>query len=140
MASGIRNGTAARTSRNTAPRGAHLRIVAPLALLPAVLAAGCTTGSSIAYETCDDILPEILELSQEDAVASILDVYDISTVSDDIDAYESGDIDLPQGSEQVRLLVCQGDAALSNGESIRVEFDLRVDSKDELFLYYQVAE
>ncbi|MFZ5869630.1 MAG: DUF4190 domain-containing protein [Actinomycetota bacterium] len=89
------------------------------------------------WPTCDELVPEVVSLSESDIYVSILQVYGVSTTSDQTAAFDAGQVTIPEGQNMVSVLDCTGTAALDDGTEAPLDFSLEVDVNDELFVAYE---
>jgi hypothetical protein len=103
----------------------HRLITAAIFLATLVLSIGCDIQTPQSIQTCEDLEPEIIRLSEEKSGpfrAEILKLYNVELVS------ESGD-----------EMTCRGDARLSTGgdELEPIEFYLFTDAEGDTFFGYK---
>ena len=99
-------------------------------------------GGTSGFYTCEDVVPEVIALSEEqqgEFTPAIIEVYDVKTAKDRQQEYVEGTVGFPSGENQVMILRCRGDAALDTGEEAPIVFELLVDKKDQLFVFYRDA-
>lgn len=94
--------------------------------------------------TCDDLIPEVISISEEQAgefTPAILQIYDAAVSADRIDDYNSGSLAIPEGQNRVEVFTCSGTAAFDDGTEEPISFSVQVDSNDDLYVFYEpVAE
>jgi len=97
----------------------------------------------VAAPLCEELVPDVLEVSASNPQlwsATVLQVYRPEVIADKTAELSRGELDIPEGETMVRVLECEGDAALSNGESHRIHFYLAIDLNETYFVGYEPAD
>ena len=101
------------------------RLTASVALLVIILFAFTGCGTSLTTpETCEDLAPEIIELSEDNVgpfSAAIIKLYEIEEV---------------KGSSD-KILDCEATARWSRGDDSEIEFYMEEDSDGDRFIGYR---
>jgi len=96
---------------------------------------------SVDAYTCERLAEEAKAIAAADSsIGKLLQVYTPAVVSDQIAAYNAGDVAIPEGSTSVTVLQCSALGTFETGTDIPIAIELRVDLNGDAWVWYGVQE
>ena len=97
--------------------------------------------AAIAPFTCEDLVLEAVAVEQPNPlVPALLEIYEPTTVVDDIAGYNDGTVTIPDGEHQVDVLECTGDGQFNDGSAATVNYSASVDVNGELWVFWEPVD
>lgn len=94
-------------------------------------------------EYCEDLILDVLEVSASDdggGSPRVLQIYRSEVVDYRFDDYVGGELVIPEDEVMVRLVECEGIAALSSGEDVKIRYYTSIDLNDQFFTGYEFID
>ena len=89
------------------------------------------------WPTCEEIIPDVVDISAAQGEPSIVQVYSPTVVADRTADYDSGALTIPEGSTSVAVLECSGTSAWTDQDELVVNYRLEMDLNQDMLVSYE---
>lgn len=98
------------------------------------------SSTKTAWPSCEDLISDVVEISQDNGEPNIIQVYSPTVTSDRTADFDSGALTIPEGENKVTVLECTGTSAWSDQDELPLNYRLEIDTNRDSFVAYELVE